>query len=175
MNSERCRNTALRYVAMRMRTEGQVADYLRRKEFEEADIADAIGFLREYRYVDDVRYCRMYFREACLKGRGRRRIEQELMRRKVDRSIIRESIDSYLSEDNEEYQQLLEEIMTEKDRALSEGRKMLKNHEESGRYADKNFLAKVGRRLMGLGYGSETIYSVIGTLMKERKEEDDKR
>ena len=53
MNSEKCRNTALRYVAMRMRTEGQVADYLRRKEFEEADIADAIGFLREYRYVDD--------------------------------------------------------------------------------------------------------------------------
>ena len=87
---------------MRMRTEGQVADYLRRKEFGEADIADAIGFLREYRYVDDVRYCRMYFREACLKGRGRRRIEQELMRKKVDRSIIRESIDSYLSEDNEE-------------------------------------------------------------------------
>ena len=77
MSSEKCRNTALRYVAMRMRTEGQVADYLRRKEFEEADIADAIGFLREYRYVDDVRYCRMYFREACLKGRGRRRIEQE--------------------------------------------------------------------------------------------------
>lgn len=50
--------------------------------------------------------------------RGRRRIEQELMRKKVDRSIIRESIDSYLSEDNEEYQQLLEEIMTGKGQSI---------------------------------------------------------
>ncbi len=33
----------------------------------------------------------------------------------------------------------------------------------------KTFWQKVGRRLMGLGYGSETIYSVIGILMKERK------
>lgn len=46
---------------------------------------------------------------------------------------------------------------------------------KAGRYADKNFLAKSAGGFMGLGYGSETIYSVIGILMKERKEEDDKR
>ncbi len=121
MNSDRCRNAALRYVARMMRTEGQITDYLRRKEFSDEEIQDAIAFLREYSYVDDEKYCRMYFREACLKGRGRRRIEQELMRKKVDRSLIREALDSYLSEDNDEYEQLIREIMTEKDRALSIG------------------------------------------------------
>ena len=72
-----------------------------------------------------------------------------------------------------DYEELLEEVGTEKDRALEIGLKMLRQHTELGKSADKNFMAKVGRRLVSLGYDNSILYSVIGTLMKEGKVSDD--
>lgn len=172
MSSDKCRAAALRYVSMQMKTEGQVKDYLTRKGYTREEAEDAAAFLREYKYIDDREYCRAYYRSACLKGRGRRRVEQELLKKKVDRRLMIETLDSFLSEENEDYEELIREILTEKERALAAGRRMLKEHEENGRYADRNFLARAGRRLISLGYESETVYSVIGALMKERKENE---
>lgn len=175
MSVEKCQNAALRYVAMQIKTEGQVKDYLKRKEFEPEEIEEAILFLREYKYVDDVRYCQSYYKEACRKGRGRRRIEQELQKKKVDRWVIRDVLDQFLSEDNPDYDDVMEEILSEKDRALIVGQKMLRMQRESGKEADKNFLAKVGRRLVSLGYGTDVVYFVIGILMKESQNHDGER
>lgn len=170
---EKCKNTALRYITAQIKTEGQVADYLKRKGFDSEHIKSAIEYLKEYNYINDYNYCVLYFREAAFKGKGRRRIEQELMNKKVDKSVIREALDAYVSEDNMDYHELIEEVGSEKDRALEIGRKMLRQHLDSGKEADKNFMAKVGRRLMTLGYDISILYSVIGTLMKEGKVSDD--
>ncbi len=172
---EKCKSLALKYVAMQIKTEGQVADYLKRKGYSCDDIDIAIDFLREYRYVDDKQYCINFFREGALKGKGRRRIEQELSQKKIDKYIIRETLDELLCDTNPDYDDLMEEILTEKDRALEVGRKMLRIHLDSGKEVDKSFMAKVGRRLMTYGYGSDVLYSVIGILMKESEEyrEDD--
>lgn len=169
MSVEKCKSKALRYVAMQVKTEGQVADYLRRKEFASEEIEAALEFLREYKYVDDRHYCRSYYIEACGKGRGRRRIEQDLAAKKVSRNLIRKTLDEFLSEENPDYDDLMREILPEKERALKTAIKLLTNQLESGKEADKNFMAKVGRRLMSLGYGSDIIYATIGTLMKEAK------
>jgi hypothetical protein len=48
---------------------------------------------------------------------------------------------------------------------------MLVNQLGEGKPIDKNFMAKVGRRLMSLGYGGDVAYSVIGELIKEDGEE----
>ena len=167
MSSEKCKSTALRYVAMQAKTEGQVAEYLKRKGFENHAIEEAIAFLREYNYVNDERFCQLYFREAALKGKGRRRIEQELINKKINPGLVRRTLQDLLSEDNPEYDSLIEEILPQKERALKLGRKMLRIHLEDGREPDKNFMAKVGRRLVSQGYGQDVLYSVIGTLMKE--------
>lgn len=170
---EKCKNTALRYITAQIKTEGQIADYLKRKGFEKDNIDETLVFLRDYNYVNDKEYCIMYFREACRKGKGRRRIEQELITKKVKPNVIREALDQYISEGNLDYEELLEEVGTEKDRALEIGLKMLRQHTELGKSADKNFMAKVGRRLVSLGYDNSILYSVIGTLMKEGKVSDD--
>lgn len=172
MSVEKCKSTALKYVALQMKTEGQVSDYLTRKGFERDEITTAIEFLREYRYVDDEQYCIIYYKEACRKGKGRRRIEQELSSKKVERSVIRDTLDAFLSDENPDYQAITEEILTEKERALNVGKKMLRIQRASGKDADKNFMAKIGRRLASLGYESSVVYYVIGRLMKEREQED---
>ena len=51
---------------------------------------------------------------------------------------------------------------------MAAAEKMLNNHLSEGREADRKFFAKVGRRLVSLGYGSEVVYGVIGTIMRER-------
>ena len=170
---EKCKNTALRYITAQIKTEGQIADYLKRKGFEKDDIDETIEFLKDYNYVNDKEYCIMYFGEACRKGKGRRRIEQELITKKVKTTIIREALDQYISEGNLDYEELIEEVGTEKDRALEIGLKMLRQQLELGKSIDKNFMAKVGRRLISLGYDNSILYSVIGTLMKEGKVSDD--
>lgn len=168
MSVEKCKSAALRYVASQLRTEGQIEDYLRRKEFSQEEIEQAMGMLREYKYVDDSHYCVCYYKEACRKGRGRRRIEQELERKRVPRSVIRETLDQFLSEDNPEWEDIREELLTEKERAMAAAEKMLNNHLSEGREADRKFFAKVGRRLVSLGYGSEVVYGVIGAIMRDR-------
>ncbi len=170
---EKCKNTALRYISAQVKTEGQVEDYLKKKGFESEHIRESISYLRDYNYVNDREYCVLYYREACRKGKGRRRIEQELLTKKVKLETIRGALDDYICEDNSDHAELMEEVGTEKERALEVGRKMLRQHLELGKEADKNFMAKVGRRLVSLGYDSQVLYSVIGTLMKEGKMPDD--
>lgn len=173
MTVEKCKAAALRYVAAAIKTEGQVMDYLKRKEFSADEIQEAVDMLREYSYVDDRKYCCDYYMQGCRKGRGRRRIEQELERKKISRNVIKESLDSFLSEDNPDLGQVLEETGTEKERALDIGKKMLKEQLQAGKPVDKAFFAKIGRRLTSMGYDGETIYSVIGFVMKGNRGEQE--
>lgn len=166
MSSDKCRSAALRYVSAASKTEGQVADYLKRKAFPESDIEEALEMLREYKYVDDAGYCRNYYMQGCRKGRGRRRIEQELEQKKISRSVIRESLDDFLSEENPDYGDIIGETLTEKERALNVAEKMLREHKVTGKPVDKAFCAKVGRRLTAMGYDGSSIYGAIGFVMK---------
>lgn len=166
MTAEKCSGAALRYVAVSSKTKGQVEDYLKRRGFMPSDIEEALAMLEEYGYIDDRKYCCAYYLYGCRKGRGRRRIEQELESKKISRIVIRESLDEFLSEENPDYCQIIEETLTEKDRARTVGEKMLKEQVASGKAVDKNFCAKVGRRLTAMGYDGSVIYSVIGYVMK---------
>ena len=141
-----------------------LVDYKTDSVTEENYIGKLVG-----RYKDQL----MYYKEAARKGKGRRRIEQELLNKKISKSVIRDALDEFVSEENPEYQEMIEDVGSESERALAVGRKMLSQHLELGKTADKNFMAKVGRRLMSLGYDSSILYSVIGTLMKEGKTSDD--
>ena len=167
MSVEKCSQAALKYVSGAMKTEGQVEEYLFKKEFTREDIEAAIEMLKAYNYIDDEKYCQAYYNQACRKGRGRRRIEQELEMKKIPRELIKRTLDYYLSEDNPDYGDVVEETMTEKERAMSVVAKMMKEQQAMGKNIDKNFCGKVGRRLTANGYSSEVIYYVIGQVMRD--------
>lgn len=171
MSAEKCNNAALKYVAAGLRTKGQVADYLRKKGFEDEHIEDALAMLTEYNYINDAYYCEAYYKEACRKGRGRRRIEQELEAKKISRDVIRDTLDDLLSEENPDYQELIEDTLTERERAMKIALKMTAEQKSLGKAVDRNFCAKVGRRLMTNGYSNDVIYHCIGQVMKGRDDE----
>ncbi len=84
----RAYNCAVGYLSRRDHSAKELLLKLRQKGYKEsADLA--VEKLKKEGYVDDERFARMYVRELIsIKKYGRRRIEQELYRKGVDREII---------------------------------------------------------------------------------------
>ncbi len=84
----RAYNCAVGYLSRRDHSARELLLKLRQKGFREnADFA--VEKLQNEGYVDDERFARMYVRELInIKKYGRKRIEQELYRKGVDRDII---------------------------------------------------------------------------------------
>ena len=160
----------VKYLSMRMRTEAEVRKYLEKKECPLNEIDAALESLREYKYVDDSKYCQMYFRAAAAKGRGRQRIINELYTKGIDRDTAENAIDDFLEEADEDIMDYGDLILDERQRALSIAEKMVGQHLSDGKEVDQKFTAKVGRRLAGQGYGADTVYWVLGKLRKNEDE-----
>ena len=149
---------AMRKLSARMRTEQEIRDILKRAAYDDEEIEAAIAELVGYGYLNDERYCREYFRYAKLKGRADRRIVQELTAKGISAELARNIIEELMAAD--------------RDAALLVARKMLRGQWEDGKAADDKFLARVGRRLAGLGYDGSVIYDILGKL---RQDERDRR
>ncbi|MBQ7295696.1 MAG: regulatory protein RecX [Clostridia bacterium] len=93
VNIRRAYNYAVSLLARRDHSERELKDKLSLKGYKEG-AEEAVEKLKKGGYVDDSRFARLYVRELqTLKKYGKRRIEQELFRKGVDRDIIREVLD----------------------------------------------------------------------------------
>jgi regulatory protein len=88
------RTRGLRFLETRDRSGGEVAARLRRHGYDEEVVSAAIVWLEERGFVDDRRFASSYAAEKRRAGWGRRRVESELLRRGIDRSILDETLDS---------------------------------------------------------------------------------
>ena len=69
----------IRYLAPKARSSQQLAQYLRRQEFQEQHIAVAIARLIDEGYIDDLAFAKLYVHSKLNRqGKGRLRIAQEL-------------------------------------------------------------------------------------------------
>ena len=88
------RSKALEYISYKPRSEQEVRDRLRKKEFHEAAIEAAITRLRELGYLNDASYAEAFVRDRLVMRRyGMRRIRQELKQRGVDEKLIRDAVE----------------------------------------------------------------------------------
>lgn len=98
----RAKNTAYRYLSYRPRSRAEVEAKLRDKEFDEAIVAAVLADLARLGYVNDGQFARAWARARIrLRGFGRRRIDQELKAKGVDREIIRETFAEVFGETSE--------------------------------------------------------------------------
>lgn len=159
------RDVAAKYLAYRSHTTAEMRKHLEQKGFGTEDIEDVIRDFIEFGYLDDERYAKEYFDYAFSKGKGKRVVFQELKEKGIDSDIIQ-----FAFED-------MEDEYDEKGRAREEAAKILRmadvDFDEEGRVldqcrdrVDEKLVAKVARRLQSKGYGSDTIYSVIGELRR---------
>jgi regulatory protein len=98
----RAKNIAYRYLSYRPRSFAEVEKKLRDKEFGDA-LVDAVlsdlvrlGFINDQRFADQWAQSRIR-----LRGLGRRRIEQELRNKGVDRETVRRTLKDVLAPDLE--------------------------------------------------------------------------
>jgi len=88
---------AIRYLSYRIRTEGEVRDYLRRKEFAN-DIDVTIERLLAEKYINDTDFAGRWVVMRITQHRSPRHIRSELLNKKVDQYIVDEALLAYDTE-----------------------------------------------------------------------------
>jgi len=99
---------ALQQLARRPRSEWEMRDYLRRKDASEEDIDQIIAKLAKLNYINDHDFTEAWVRSRrALKATSKRRLQQELFKKRVASDII----DAVLAEDEvSDYDSLIELI-----------------------------------------------------------------
>lgn len=102
------RQIALRYVNVRMRSRSEIEKKLREKELDPETIAATIAFLQEYDLTDDEAFARAWVNDQLLKRRlGRKRLENGLREKGVDRTIIERVLNERFGKEEELEQAML--------------------------------------------------------------------
>ena len=111
---------ALNMLALRARSSRELARSLVRKGEEQANVDWAIARLQEQGLVDDAAFARAFTRSKVVGGKqSRRRVEQDLARKGVSRSVAGGAIDDVFEEEAVDQRAIVEEAARKKLRALA--------------------------------------------------------
>jgi regulatory protein len=111
---------ALNMLALRARSSSELARSLVRKGEEKAHVDWAIARLLEQGLLDDAAFARALTRSRVVGGkRSRRRVEQELARKGVSRSVAGEAIDDVFEDEAVDQRAIVEEAARKKLRSLA--------------------------------------------------------
>jgi len=134
---------AVRLLSRREHSALEIRDKLHKRDFDEAEIEQAITELQQGGWLSDKRFAEAYVRMRQLKGFGPIRIAMELNERGVNESIV----DACLHDSDESWQQTL----------LQQYRKKYKGKAVT----DYNDKAKRIRFLQYRGFTLDAIYRIV--------------
>ena len=137
------KSVAVRLLSRREHSAFEIRDKLHKRDFDEAEIEQAIIELQQGGWLSDERFAEAYIRMRQLKGFGPIRISIELNERGVNESIV----DDYLQAGDDNWQQTLEQQYLKK----------YKNNPVE----DYNDKAKRIRFLQYRGFSLDAIYRVV--------------
>ncbi len=88
------KGVALRFLTVRPRTEREIRDKLREKEFGDEEIAQTITALKSASLLDDASFARMYIRDALI-GRpaGKMLLKRKLQMLGVEKRVVEDAIE----------------------------------------------------------------------------------
>ncbi len=144
---------AMDYLSRGMKTVKQMKDYLVKKGFSAEVTAYVIEKLKDYKYVDDETYAKLYV-EQNSKTKGGRRLQQELL----NKGISREKAEEFSCLDGDVAKQAAETLAA----------KYMRN-----KSCDVKNLQKLQRYLLGRGYDFDTVNGVVRTYKNADAEGDD--
>ena len=153
MNEDEIKKARLRALAIltdRDKTEKELLDKLKKEGFDPEAALDALEYVKGYGYIDDERYARA-FASYRMEKKSRRQLEYELLKRGIDKEVIREELSS-LYEDVDE-SALIAAYLEKKLGGTLPG--CLPDR------SDEKAWAKLYRHLTGRGYTMENIKRAI--------------
>lgn len=161
---------AMRYLSHRMRTEQEMRQHLKEKEYEDSEIEGVISDLREHHYIDDYEYALAFYRNSFEKLRGGMRAKRELEQRGIDALTADNALEDY------KYEAGIDELANARWIAMQSiyGSDIANGYRESGEsvllgdsageeaeHLDERKIASMARKLENRGYTSGIIYKVI--------------
>jgi regulatory protein len=90
--AQKARNYAFYLLKFRLRSEKEVADRLKKKQFDSEAIAQTLAFLKEKRFLDDAEFARAWMETRIKRPLGLRRLRQELKLKGIAPSIIESNV-----------------------------------------------------------------------------------
>ncbi|MBM7834147.1 recombination regulator RecX [Clostridium sardiniense] len=136
-NLSKCKETALRTVERSYKTEKEIRDKLILKEFDEETIGKTVEFLKEYGFIDDSKFVRMFVKDR-IKNQGKNKIKYALLQKGINKYLIDEVFEELDRDD--EIKRAIE---------LCEKKYLSIIKRESDDFKIKN---KITRYLLGRGY-----------------------
>lgn len=111
---------ALNMLAFRARSSSELARSLQRKGEERPHVDWAVARLKEQGLLDDAAFARSFARSKVVDGKqSRRRVQQDLARKGVARSLSDEAIDTVFEEEAVDQRAIVEEAARKKLRSLA--------------------------------------------------------
>ena len=152
---------ALTFLERRSRTESEVRERLGRAGFKEDVIAETLDRLRDAGLVDDEDYAERYLETLKAKGRGQRRIADEMRRKGLPEDIVRNRVEQDITREDE--MTAASEIA---ERMLEQlgGRPSCSAEEPADDWETmQKKMQKINRKLVSLGYP----YEIVGDVMSK--------
>jgi regulatory protein len=153
-------DVASRFLEKRMKTRSQLEKHLLLKEFPTDEIAKVLSQFEEYGYLNDSDYAAVYISHCIPKGQTMFRIQRELKERGVSESSITTGLEQYIEETSHD------PTADEFQRGKKEAEKIIGQQHP----VDTKLLTKVGRKLVLLGYRTETVYAILGEFMRGKNQ-----
>ena len=148
----KCKDTALKIIERSYKTEKELIERLKNKGYFSDEIKRTIEFLKEYNFINNNEYARMYIKDR-ISSMGSRKIKYSLLNKGIEEIIIDE---------------LLEEFQTneELEGAIKLGRKKYEQiiRKENNTYVVKN---KLTTYLIGRGYDYSLVKDAINEIVNE--------
>lgn len=158
---------ALRIIEKTYKTEKQIRDKLYKKEYGDTEVERIIDFLKQYKFIDDYRYMKMFINDN-IKKYGKNKIKYDLIKRGVEEELINKQLDdiSYEVQYNIAY-----------DLAITKYKCLIKLDKDPKKNINKIY-KKLGDFLIRRGYDFQIVNQVINNLKnsseKEELNEEDK-
>ncbi len=109
--ADKAYNLTLAYVARRMRSEGELHDYFRRKQYAPELYEQIMWRLRQLDFVNDAEFARRWVENRrFLKATSTKKLRLELKQKKISNELI----ESVLSSDETDERQILRELVEKK-------------------------------------------------------------
>lgn len=102
---------SLDMLSRRARSEWELRDYLKRKEYEPEIVNQIISKLKNMQYIDDYNFAKSWVdNRRLLKATSKRKLTQELKQKRVEQSVI----DKVLAEDETDEKSVIKDLIAKK-------------------------------------------------------------
>jgi regulatory protein len=88
-NFMKAKNDALKYIERSYKTEKEIRDKLYKKGYDETTVQSTVVFLKEYNFLDDLKYAEMYIKDK-QKSSGKNKLKYDLTKKGIEEEVVQE-------------------------------------------------------------------------------------